>query len=63
MSGDGLLSLRDKTEGKTKADIKMPAEEAGERIRKLLKAEKKVLVIVFDTMGDELVVDVKSCKE
>jgi len=63
VSADGFLTLFDEAEGKTKADVKMPARDVGEKIERLLEAEKEVLVVVLGAMGEEIGVDAKEIKE
>jgi len=63
VSQDGFLSLFDADGGDTKDDVKVPAGEVGDKVRKLLEARKEVMVIVQAAMGEEAVIEVKEVKE
>lgn len=60
MIDGGYLSLFDNDNGDTKDDVKVPEGEMGEKVRKMMRSGKDVLVVVLGAMGIEMALE---CKE
>lgn len=59
ISDDGFVSLLDEDKNETRDDIKLPAGELGEEIKKKFDDEEAIKVTVLKSMGEEAILSYK----
>ncbi|KAJ5066768.1 eukaryotic translation initiation factor 5a [Anaeramoeba ignava] len=61
INDDGFISLISDA-GETKEDLKLPANELGEKIKAAIDEGKELLAVVTSSMGEEQITDFKEDK-
>ena len=59
MSDDNFTTLLDDANNKTRSDIKLPADELGDEIRKKFENEESIKVTVLKAMNEEAILSFK----